>query len=48
MITEKTLKNAPKQQLNIAGVIGSSGKAIPEAPKPPQDRTWREGENFNS
>ena len=55
MITEKEyleaqmiIKLYESQQLNIAGVIGSSGKAIPEAPKPPQDRTWREGENFNS
>ena len=50
MITEKEyleaqmiIKLYESQQLNIAGVIGSSGKAIPEAPKPPQDRTWREG-----
>ena len=34
--------------MKIISIIGSSGKAIPEAPKPPQDRTWREGGNFNS
>jgi hypothetical protein len=50
MITEKEyleaqmiIKLYESQQLNISGVIGSSDKVIPEAPKPPQDRTWREG-----